>query len=67
MPVVDTTGAGDCFMGGFLCAYLKGWPLERCGRFGSAVSAFGISAIGASTAIPDFDSVLRFMKENEKA
>ena len=67
MPVVDTTGAGDCFMGGFLCAYLRGWTLEQCGRFGSAVSAFGISAIGASAAIPDFDSVLRFMKENEKA
>lgn len=64
MKVVDTTGAGDCFMGGFLTAYLKGWSLEKCARFGSAVSAFGISAIGPSTAVPDFERVYQFMQEN---
>ena len=63
--VVDTTGAGDCFMGGFLCAYMKGWSIRDCAKFGSAVSSFGISAVGAATAVPDFDTVYRFMKENE--
>ncbi|MBQ9064166.1 MAG: carbohydrate kinase family protein [Blautia sp.] len=62
--VVDTTGAGDCFMGGFLCAYLKGWTLRECAVFGSAVAAFGISDIGATTAVPDFDTVYSFMKRS---
>ena len=65
MPVVDTTGAGDCFMGGFLTAYMKGWSLEECAGFGSAVSSFGITAIGPSTAVPDFDTVYRFMQDNK--
>ena len=64
LKVVDTTGAGDCFMGGFLTAYLKGWPVRECALFGSAVSAFGISAIGSSTAVPDYDTVYQFMQEN---
>ncbi len=65
VKVVDTTGAGDCFMGGFLCAYMKGWSLEECGRFASAVASFGISAIGPSTAVPDFDTVVQFVKEHQ--
>ena len=66
VKVVDTTGAGDCFMGGFLSAYMKGWSLKKCAEFGSAVSAFGISAIGPSTAVPDYETVCRFMQENEQ-
>lgn len=62
-PVIDTTGAGDCFMGGFLCAYTKGWPLKKCAQFASAVSAHGISALGPSAAVPDYDTVKQFMDQ----
>ena len=65
-PVVDTTGAGDCFMGGFLYAYSNGLSMEECGKFGSAVSAFGISAVGPSTAVPDYETVLQFIKDSEE-
>lgn len=58
--VVDTTGAGDCFMAGFLCGYLHGWDLKRTGTFASAVSAYGIAAAGASTGIPDFQTVVEY-------
>ena len=64
LPVVDTTGAGDCFMGGFLCAWMKGWSLEKCAEFGSAVAAFGISAVGPSTAVPDYGTVFSFLKKH---
>uniref|UniRef100_A0A1B6DN45 Adenosine kinase n=1 Tax=Clastoptera arizonana TaxID=38151 RepID=A0A1B6DN45_9HEMI len=32
--VVDTNGAGDAFVGGFLAQYLKSEPLEKCIRCG---------------------------------
>ncbi|MEY8507504.1 carbohydrate kinase family protein [Lachnospiraceae bacterium 42-17] len=64
VKVVDTTGAGDCFMAGFLCGYLHGWDLRRIGEFASAVSAHGIAASGASTGIPDFETVLKYAKAN---
>lgn len=64
--VVDTTGAGDCFMAGFLCGYLHGWDLRKTGEFASAVSAYGIAASGASTGIPDFETVLKYAEANGK-
>lgn len=37
--VVDTNGAGDSFAGGFLHAFLQGWPLDRCGALGALLGA----------------------------
>lgn len=64
VKVVDTTGAGDCFMAGFLCGYLHGWDLRKIGEFASAVSAHGIAASGASTGVPDFQTVLKYAEAN---
>jgi ribokinase len=33
---VDTVGAGDCFDGGFVAAWLRGLPLEVCAAIGNA-------------------------------
>ena len=37
--VVDTTGAGDAFMGGLSYALLQNWDDERIGRFANACAA----------------------------
>lgn len=45
--VIDTTGAGDCFAAGFLCALSEGRPLAECGRFACAVASCSVEQIGA--------------------
>ncbi len=49
MPVqiVDATGAGDLFAGGFLWGLTNGYNLETCGRMGCVGASEVISHIGA--------------------
>jgi len=63
---VDTTGAGDSFVAGFLTAYLKGWPLYECGKFGNAVGALCVQEIGASDGVKPFDEVMKFIENYKK-
>lgn len=47
VDVVDSTGAGDAFHGGFIYSMLKGFDLERAGRFSNACGAIACSRVGA--------------------
>lgn len=49
--VVDTTGAGDAWAGGFLYGYLRGLSLPSSGALGSALGAECVQHLGP--AIPD--------------
>lgn len=62
-PVVDTTGAGDCFNAAFVTGYLKEWDLVRCGRFASAAAALSVTRVGSRSALPTPDEVERFLSE----
>ena len=50
--VVDTTGAGDAFAGGFLAATLAGAALEDAARAGIALAARTLGVAGARVARP---------------
>ena len=45
--VVDTTGAGDLFAGGFMAGLVQGRPLPDCARMGCIAAAEVISHFGA--------------------
>ncbi|MDR7520186.1 MAG: carbohydrate kinase family protein [Armatimonadota bacterium] len=60
--VVDTTGAGDAFCGGFLAGLLQGWSLEQTARFANAVGALCVTAVGGSTGARSTAEVLEFMR-----
>ena len=56
-PVVDTTGAGDTFMGYFLAGETAGMGAEDCLRRACAAGAIAVTRAGAATAIPLLDEV----------
>ena len=60
--VLDTTGAGDAFCGGFLYGWLQSWDLERCGRLANAVGALTVQHMGGADAIRDLEQVLTIME-----
>ena len=51
IKVVETTGAGDAFNGGFLRGLLLGQPLAACLRTGIAASAASIRAPGGAVGL----------------
>jgi sugar/nucleoside kinase (ribokinase family) len=63
--VVDTTGAGDSFVAGFLTGVLKGWDMRSCAAFACAVAAMNIRAVGATAGIPTFDEARQFLREQK--
>ena len=47
--VVDTTGAGDLFAGGFLYGHTQGRGAYECGRIGAIAAANGLQALPSAT------------------
>jgi sugar/nucleoside kinase (ribokinase family) len=64
--VVDATGAGDAFVAGFLAATIRGADPFGAARFGNAVAASCVTAIGASTAIRSFEKYPRIRNRAEQ-
>ncbi|WP_031551244.1 adenosine kinase [Parvularcula oceani] len=44
--LVDTTGAGDAYAGGFLYGFTRDWPLAKCAQLGSLAASEVISHMG---------------------
>jgi len=62
VEAVDTTGAGDTFLGSFLARVDLGDDAQAALKYASAASALQVTRPGAATAIPDETDVLNFMK-----
>jgi sugar/nucleoside kinase (ribokinase family) len=59
--VMDTTGAGDAFMGGLSYALLQNWDHSRVGLFANACAALCCTKVGAR-AMAKRDEVIAFIK-----
>ncbi len=70
VDVVDTTGAGDTFHGAWLVGLVRGWSLERCASFSSAVAALHCTVLGNRKGIPSMeeaDSLIAAQPAAERA
>jgi ribokinase len=52
-PVVETTGAGDAFNGGFAVALSEGRDVVEAVRFGCATAGISVTRPGTAPAMPD--------------
>ncbi|HSL46118.1 MAG TPA: ribokinase [Anaerolineales bacterium] len=59
--VVDTTAAGDAFIGGFASALLENKSLEEAVRYGCACGALATTKFGAQPSLPTRVEVEKFI------
>lgn len=60
---IDTTGAGDLWASGFLFGIANGYPLEQCGRLGSACGYEVCRVIGASIPEAGWQRIRQHLRE----
>ncbi|MFZ8883056.1 MAG: ribokinase, partial [Paracoccaceae bacterium] len=60
-PVVETTGAGDAFNGGFATALSEGKSPEEAVRFGCATASISVTRPGTAPAMPTREEVEKLL------
>lgn len=63
IKAIDTTGAGDSFVAGFIYGLKNEWSLQECGKFGCAVASCVVEKFGANTAIDSLELPMQRYKE----
>lgn len=64
VDAIDALGAGDSFVAGFLAGVVRGWDIERCARFATAVGACCVQSLGATTGILSFEETEQFLENH---
>lgn len=63
VQTVDTTAAGDTFIGAYAAQIVKGVDAETALKFASAAAALSVTKTGAQASIPTLEQVETFLKE----
>ena len=58
----DTTGAGDCFVAGFLAARQRGASWREAGQFANAAAALSVQQLGAVSGLRPFAETEAWMR-----
>jgi sugar/nucleoside kinase (ribokinase family) len=61
IDVLDTTGAGDCFAGGYLAAIQRGLSPKEAARVGNAVGALSVRRVGAVAGLLSWEETQEWM------
>jgi ribokinase len=63
VKVVDTTAAGDAFVGGLTAALLEGYTLPDAVRYATCAGTLATTVLGAQTSLPSREQVQAFYRE----
>lgn len=63
-PVVETTGAGDAFNGGFAVALAEGQDPVSAVRFGCATASISVTRAGTAPSMPSRDEIDALLASN---
>lgn len=67
VEVVDTTGAGDAFVSGFLAAYSQGFPVDVCIRIATLTGSDCITKVGSSGNLRHISYYLQLLKQDGRS
>jgi ribokinase len=59
VTAIDTTAAGDVFVGGFVASLARGRSVADAIGFGQAAAAISVTRPGAQTSIPRWDEIIQ--------
>jgi sugar/nucleoside kinase (ribokinase family) len=62
VPVKDTTGAGDCFVAGFLSARQRGASWSEAAEIANAVAALSVQKLGAVAGVLPLEATEQWMR-----
>lgn len=62
---IDSTGAGDAFIGGFILGLVTNKSIEDCIVIGNAAGALSVTKLGAQSSLPYKNELNDFLKSND--
>ena len=62
VKAVDTTAAGDAFIGGLVTALVKGYALKDAVKYASCAGTLAVTKFGAQTSLPTLEEVEHLFK-----
>jgi sugar/nucleoside kinase (ribokinase family) len=63
VEAVDSTGAGDCFSGGYIAALQRSLPHPQAARIANAVGALSVQKRGATAGVLRWDETLEWIEK----
>ncbi len=64
VTAVDTTGAGDTFIGGVAAGLLSGYNLTKAAELGNIAAPISVTRVGVAPSIPTFCEVDEIFRNN---